>query len=337
LITPSQVTIAQHQRLSLLFFWREEQVTKMKPSSSLLGIHALHGMEKARRDSPVSEFARSIIGCFKASKWDPVFIFGACLLGGVVTFIVICYFLQIERISKASHVRRSDEVLSTKEQTNGSDLTDESDSGGRRLIPGYQKGAVEFWTYGKGRTNEDSKSGSVRRTAEEARSTKEQEAGCYLTYQTDSGGRLMLCYQKAGSLPKNAVGFWTPGKGETIQDFKFMTGGGKSEVIRGIAGGDANRRKYFAGWCQFVKLAKAMKGTVKKFPGFGVEVDVYGFNGWESRSYLLNLEKRFVDVSNFDAVAIVPRHKDFLQGVTTMPLSTFLQKGSIAGASTMIR
>jgi hypothetical protein len=94
--------------------------------------------------------------------------------------------------------------------------------------------------------------------------------GCYLTFETTSGGRLMLVYSR-GDIPSNAVGFWCPGPGHSIQGFKFKQAGGKSELIKGIAGGDQNRRKYFSGWCQFIKLAKAMNGYV----------------GWSSLFFLL--------------------------------------------------
>jgi hypothetical protein len=90
--------------------------------------------------------------------------------------------------------------------------------------------------------------------------------GCYLTYESDSGGKLMLYYSK-GDIPEHAVGFWSCGEGKKIQGFKFTQHGGKSELIKGIAGGDANRRKYFVGWCQFVKLAKQFNGKLIKFPG----------------------------------------------------------------------
>lgn len=55
------------------------------------------------------------------------------------------------------------------------------------------------------------------------------------------------------------------GPGKSIQGFKFQQNQGRVELIRGIAGGDQNRRKYFSGWCQFIKLAKAFDGYVIKF------------------------------------------------------------------------
>lgn len=167
------------------------------------------------------------------------------------------------------------------------------------------------------------------------------QEGCYLTYETDSGGRLMLQYQQRGRIPNTAVAFWAPGKGEKLLPFKFERNGGKSELVRGIAGGDSNRRKYFNGWCQFVKLAANMKGSLKKYPGHGVDVDVYfyrtrlgGQKNWGP--CLLDLNTRMVDISTMRAVAVVPKNHDFLQGVNTMALSTFMEKGAIAGASTTL-
>jgi hypothetical protein len=56
---------------------------------------------------------------------------------------------------------------------------------------------------------------------------------------------------------------WATGEGKSIQRFKFKRAGSRSELIKGIAGGDSNRRRYFNGWCQFVKLAKAVGGCAR--------------------------------------------------------------------------
>ena len=158
--------------------------------------------------------------------------------------------------------------------------------------------------------------------------------GCYLVYEPDSGGRLMIVYSR-GYVPMNAVGFWCSGEGKRIQGFKFKQAGGRSELIKGIAGGDSNRRKYFVGWCQFIKMAKAMNGRVIKFPNAiqGVEVDVYGYRQCDSHPDFLNLDDELVDVTYYDAIAVVPRHKEFLKGVKSIVASNFLEMGGIAGAS----
>ena len=58
--------------------------------------------------------------------------------------------------------------------------------------------------------------------------------GCYLIFEPSSGGRLMLYYSK-GQIPSNAIGFWCPGAGRSIQGFKFKQSAGRQELIKGIA------------------------------------------------------------------------------------------------------
>ena len=41
-----------------------------------------------------------------------------------------------------------------------------------------------------------------------------------------------------------------------FKGFKFNQNAGRQELIKGIAGGDANKKKYFSGCCQFIKEAK---------------------------------------------------------------------------------
>jgi hypothetical protein len=144
-----------------------------------------------------------------------------------------------------------------------------------------------------------------------------------------------MLYYSQGPVPSNAVGFWCPGPGKKIQPFKFRQAAGRVELIKGIAGGDANRRKYFSGWCQFLKLAVAMKGTVIQFTAQqGVPVDVYGYQKDKNHPEFIDTQSGMVDVSTFDAVAVMPKHHEFLKGVKTIALQNFLEMGNIAGCST---
>lgn len=93
-------------------------------------------------------------------------------------------------------------------------------------------------------------------TEESAPTTSE---GCYLSYLSDSGGKLELQYSRTPV--ENAVGFWAAGHGKKIQPFKF-NGGGRQELIKGIAGGEIGKKNYYSGVCQFVKEAKKFKGWV---------------------------------------------------------------------------
>jgi Immune Mapped Protein 2 (IMP2) N-terminal domain len=159
--------------------------------------------------------------------------------------------------------------------------------------------------------------------------------GCYLVYEPSSGGRLMIHYS-TGAVPDNAVGFWAPAPSHPIQKFKFTGAAGRSELIRGIAGGDANRRKYFVGWCQFLKQAHARKGSFIQFTAQqGVQVDIYGYVQSRHSPELLTSEK-MVDLSKYDAIAVMPKHHEFLKGVKSIVMSNFLEKGNLAGASTKL-
>lgn len=161
--------------------------------------------------------------------------------------------------------------------------------------------------------------------------------GCYLVYESNSGGCLVLQYSE-GPVPDNAVGFFCPGHGHTIQSFKFKQNSGKSVLIKGIAGGDSNRRKYFSGWCQFLKLAVAKGGLVIQFTAQqGVAVDVYGYMKDKQRPVHMDLESGLVDVSVYDAVAVMPKDHAFLKGVKSIVISNFLELGNLAGASTTMK
>ena len=157
--------------------------------------------------------------------------------------------------------------------------------------------------------------------------------GCYLVYEPSSGGRLMLQYSK-GPIPPNSVGFWTsPHK---LPEFKFKQAAGRSELIKGIAGGDANRRKYFSGWCQFIKLAKQKQARVIQFTppdGQFVPVDVYAMDA-NNATVQLDLKEGLASVDDYVAVAVMAQHHAFLRGVKTLAPSNFLELGNLAGAST---
>lgn len=157
--------------------------------------------------------------------------------------------------------------------------------------------------------------------------------GCYMIYDNASGGTLVLHYSKT-SVPENAVGFWAPGPGQGIQDFKYATNRGYSELIRGIVGGEKNRKKYYSGWCQFIQLARQLSGRVKKISHpqqQHVKVDIYGYA--KGKVWLLDMDDKLVDVSDLEAVAVVPHENDRFQGVHALTCLAFLEQGNLEGAS----
>jgi Immune Mapped Protein 2 (IMP2) N-terminal domain/Immune Mapped Protein 2 (IMP2) C-terminal domain len=173
------------------------------------------------------------------------------------------------------------------------------------------------------------------------------EDGCYLLYDNASGGTLVLHYSHR-SVPENAVGFWKPGGDRTIQSWKYDRAGGYSELLRGIVGGTQNKRRYYGGWCQFVQMAKSMRGEIKIIDrdakgdgdahdeptstGQFLPIDLYGFTD-DSKVRPLGKDYGFVDVSDVTAVACVPRHNDRFQGVKTMDELVFMQHGNLEGAA----
>jgi len=159
----------------------------------------------------------------------------------------------------------------------------------------------------------------------------ESSAGCYLVYLADSGGKLVLHYSKTPV--DNAIGFWRAGQGKSIQGFKYRQNSGRVELIKGIAGGDANKRKFFSGWCQFIKAAAAFNGSARKFPNAGgLEVELYAVSK-DGTVHFLDVDNEEVDVSQFDAIACLPKNNNLFKGVHNLDVNRFVNTANIAGAA----
>lgn len=154
--------------------------------------------------------------------------------------------------------------------------------------------------------------------------------GCYLIFDSASGGTLTLQYSK--TVVEGAIGFWAPGKGKKLQGFKFKQNQGRSDLMTGIAGKDY-KKKYFNGWCQFVKAAKMHKGSVCKWSEHErIELDMYVY--YNDRCEVKKIEDgELFDVSNIDAVSCLPKGNSTFNGVKTGEYGTFINRGDAAGAS----
>ena len=162
---------------------------------------------------------------------------------------------------------------------------------------------------------------------------RNQDDGCYLIYDCSSGGELRAHFSHNG-VPKNAVGFWSPNKHSTIEEYKYRTHDGCIDLIGGIVGGEKHhRRKYLEGWCMFIDMAKRYRAKVKMVsnPQQGMRVDVYGFS--QGRVFPLEMEDKLVDVQHLEAVTVVPHYNDRFKGVHTLSPLTFLEQGNLDGAS----
>lgn len=154
--------------------------------------------------------------------------------------------------------------------------------------------------------------------------------GCYLIFDSNSGGRFIVQFSR--SVIQDAIGFWAPGPGKKLQGFKFKQNQGKSDLMKGIAGKDY-KKKYFSGWCQYVKAAKSFNGYFVKYSKKDhIEVDLYVF--FHDTCEIEQVQDaKLIDVSQIAAVACVAKGNSTFDGVKTAEFGTFLGKGAAAGAS----
>lgn len=156
------------------------------------------------------------------------------------------------------------------------------------------------------------------------------QEGCYLLFDEASGGTMKIQYSKTKI--QGALGFWKPGKDKKIQPFKFIQNQGRSDLLTGIAGKDY-RKKYFSAVAQFVKAARMHSGFYCKWSEFDrVESDVYIFYNDNCEVKRVQ-EGMMFDVSEIDAVAVVPKGNSIFVGVHTGEYGVFLGRGDSAGAS----
>jgi len=172
------------------------------------------------------------------------------------------------------------------------------------------------------------------------------DAGCYLLFDSQGGGKLVLHYSK--TRVAKALAFYAPGPDHSIAAFKFTRNHGRVELIGNCASGLTGRRNYFSGVCQFVRAAKDVNGTFwifstkenEKRPGLEVDVYIYlmsSSSGSSVRNYSVRLpEDRPCCVSEIDAVACLPKHADFFSNVTT-DMSKWLDDGNSVGATIQLQ
>ena len=158
---------------------------------------------------------------------------------------------------------------------------------------------------------------------------------CYLVYESGSSGKLILHYSK--TILDHAIGKWVPGNGKRIQGFKVTQNSGRSDLIGNCAGGVTGRKNYFSGWCQFIRAAKALNGSVTLLEptGVGLPVDVYVYFHDKSQTVKL-LSGTPVDVSNIVAVACLPKHTAFYSNSMTIDMMKWLGEAMNIGAASMM-
>jgi len=147
-------------------------------------------------------------------------------------------------------------------------------------------------------------------TSESEEELIEQE-GCYLLYVTDAS-KLMIHYSKY--FVQGAIAFWKPGPGFKIKEFKFK---GKTFGRYDLVGNCASRKDYYSGWCQFVRAAKAMEGSLWVYgrkdetKGFHLDLFVYYQDREDGVETAVIPENEEFNLSGIKAVACLPKHAEF--------------------------
>ena len=165
--------------------------------------------------------------------------------------------------------------------------------------------------------------------------------GCYLLYDSNSG-KLKLKYSKTPV--RNAIGFYCAGEGHTIRGFKYTKNFGRADLIGNCASGISGRKNYYSGWCQFIRAARLLNGPVWIYPrdenstGLDVDIHVYykepdvqkGSGGEQSKKLESGIK---LDISEIDAIAVLPKHADFFSEIRTMDLPWWLSEANSIGST----
>lgn len=171
--------------------------------------------------------------------------------------------------------------------------------------------------------------------------THEVTDGCYLLYDSNSG-KLKLKYSKTPV--RNAIGFYCAGEGHKIRGFKYTKNFGRADLIGNCASGVSGRKNYYSGWCQFIRAARSLNGPVWIYPrdenSKGLDVDIYvyykepevqkGSRGEQSKKLESGIK---LDISEIDAIAVLPKHADFFSEIRTMDLPWWLTEANAIGST----
>eukprot|EP00755_Sulcionema_specki_P028044 Sspe_Gene.1831::Locus_608_Transcript_1_1_Confidence_1.000_Length_1546::g.1831::m.1831 len=123
-----------------------------------------------------------------------------------------------------------------------------------------------------------------------------------------------------------ALGFAQSSK--PIPAFKFTTGGGKTELMRGAS----DKVAYFRGVAAFVKAAKSLSASVDCDDASGPFPSTIVVHYPDNRVEAAKTGEP-INVTDVDAVAVVPKANTELSGVNKMEKQLFIQRGDTIGAT----
>ena len=121
----------------------------------------------------------------------------------------------------------------------------------------------------------------------------------YLRFGPEGQGILFAHFTTEDTVVEG-LAFFEPRK--TIPKFKFTSNGGRSEIIREMSGGTGERRKrYYSGWCSFLKMAKQYDGVIVLLPHDLPKVDIYLL-----KDLKVTQMESTSDLDNVSVVSVVP-------------------------------
>jgi len=175
-------------------------------------------------------------------------------------------------------------------------------------------------------------------TVETTGASQNPKGVCFLRYDPSGGGRLSIKYSKGDSAgaSKNALASWVAQSPYVIPSFKF-SGHATSELIGNCSSGVQGRKNFYSGWCQFIRLAKAMNGvvTILNETGLsgGVEVDLFAYSPSSSNSTCSKLGRSF-STGPLLAIACLPKHADFYHDMS-IDLTKWMTQAATIGSAIM--
>lgn len=139
------------------------------------------------------------------------------------------------------------------------------------------------------------------------------QSGCYLLYDVRRGA---LTLQYSHTYVSNAIGFWEPGHGEKIQEFKFKGKHfGRYDLIQ-----KCKKKDFYGGWCQFVRAARAMRGSLVLFMNphdaqHSTDFELYVFYKYRTDDVqtVRVAENTPFSVDDISAVACLPQFSEFAE------------------------
>ena len=148
-------------------------------------------------------------------------------------------------------------------------------------------------------------------------------SACYLVYEVFNNGTLFAIWSKvqiwgAIAMFRSAV---------AVPAFKFTSNKGRTELKRKCGG--VNKKLFYEGCCEFVKLARKNRGTFKIVNC--KEADFIFLRGNKIES--LSREDFPLDTDGTTAVAVIPKNSNVFRGIKIMPKLRFANMGSQRGYS----